>query len=155
MAMDIDGVLTDGRIVYADNGAEFKAFNVKDGQGLALLKRAGVRSAFITARSSSVNARRAEELGIDVLGQDIKRKWPYLQTLLAQWGLSAEEVAYLGDDWPDADCLRRVGLACCPADAASEIQGMCHVICAKPGGGGAAREITDLILRAQGAFPAV
>lgn len=155
LAMDVDGVLTDGRILYTDAGAETKAFDVKDGQGLTLLRAAGVKTAFITARESPINARRAEELGIDALGQGVKPKWPYLESLLAQWGFSPEQAAYVGDDWPDAECLRRVGLACCPADAAAEIRALCDVACDHSGGRGAVREVIDLILRAQGAFPSV
>ncbi len=149
LAMDVDGVLTNGEIAYTSSGEEIKVFNVKDGLGITLAKRAGLKTAIITARQSPMVARRAEELGIDHLYQLAKNKLNPLFELTESLGLSLDEVAYVGDDLPDIPALEAVGLACCPADAVTKVQSLCHLITRREGGKGAIREIVDLILQAK------
>lgn len=153
LGMDVDGVLTAGQIIYLSSGEEIKSYNVKDGHGLWMAGKAGILTAIITGRESPINERRAEELEIHYLFQGIKRKLPIIQRLVAENNLSLDEVAYIGDDLPDLDVLTEVGLACCPSDAVEEVQRACHFITQKPGGHGAVRELTDLILRSKPITP--
>ncbi len=153
--LDVDGVLTDGRIIFDNNGVETKAFDVKDGHGLKLLQRAGIRLGLITGRQSEVTGIRARELGIDILFQGVKDKLvPYLE-LLQVLGLADEEVAYMGDDVVDLPLLRRVGFAVTVADAVEEIKPYVHYIASRNGGRGAVREVCDLILKKTGQWPVV
>ncbi len=148
--LDVDGVLTDGRIVYDANGVESKFFNVKDGHGIKLLQRAGIRVAIISGRESEVVTRRAAELGIDpVYQRALDKVGPYLE-ILNSTGCTHDETAYMGDDLPDIPLLRRVGLAAAPADALEYVLPYAHFITTKGGGWGAVRELCDLILREQG-----
>lgn len=146
-AMDVDGVLTNGEIIYTDNGRELKIFNVKDGHGLAMLIHSGVDAALITGRNSPITQHRADELGIKYVFQGIKNKLPVLESLAAQLGLALTEVLYMGDDTPDIPVLKAVGLAVCPIDAVEEVKRVCHYTTQAPGGRGAVREITDLLMR--------
>ena len=155
LLLDVDGVLTDGRIVYDNHGVETKAFDVKDGHGLKLLQRAGVRIGIITGRQSRLVELRAAELGIDILHQGIKDKLePYL-AILGELGLTDAEVAYVGDDVVDLPILRRVGFAATVADAAEDVKPHVHYVCRRPGGRGAVREVCDLLLKESGAWTAV
>lgn len=150
LLLDVDGVLTDGRIIYDGQGNELKAFDVKDGHGLKLLQRAGISVGIITGRSSQVVSRRAAELGIDILYQGALSKLePYLE-ILAQQGLTDEQVAYVGDDVVDLPILRRVGFSAAVADAIAEVLPLVDYVTSKPGGRGAVREICDLLLKASG-----
>ncbi|GAB6082177.1 HAD hydrolase family protein [Desulfuromonas carbonis] len=155
LLLDVDGVLTDGRIVYDDHGVETKAFDVKDGHGLKLLQRAGVRIGIITGRQSRLVEVRAAELGIDILHQGIKDKLEPYRAILAELGLTDAEVAYVGDDVVDLPILRRVGFAATVADAAEDVKPHVHYVCRRPGGRGAVREICDLLLKESGAWTAV
>jgi 3-deoxy-D-manno-octulosonate 8-phosphate phosphatase (KDO 8-P phosphatase) len=155
LLLDVDGVMTDGLIVYDDRGGEIKAFDVKDGHGLKLLQRAGIRVGIITGRQSTVVDRRAAELGIDLVYQGAKDKLvPFLE-ILNTTGLTAEQVAYVGDDYPDLPILRRVGFAATVADALDELKSHVHYVTNKAGGRGAVREICDLLLRESGHWEAV
>lgn len=148
VAFDVDGVLTTGEIIYTDQGVEIKAFNVKDGHGMCQLRTNGLITAIITARSSAVVDRRAKDLGISYVYQGIKKKIVALQEIMDIHNLDFSEIAYVGDDIPDICILEKIGLACCPADAVDEVKQICHFVASKPGGKGAVREISDLILAA-------
>jgi 3-deoxy-D-manno-octulosonate 8-phosphate phosphatase (KDO 8-P phosphatase) len=150
LLLDVDGVLTDGRIIFDNNGIETKAFDVKDGHGLKLLQRVGIRVGLITGRQSEVTRHRARELAIDIVHQGAKDKLlPYRQ-ILAEMGLVDEQVAYVGDDVIDLPVLRRVGFAATVADACEEVKPYVHYVARLPGGRGAVREICDLILKGSG-----
>ncbi len=150
LLLDVDGVLTDGRIIYDNHGNELKAFDVKDGHGLKLLQRTGIKVGIITGRSSAVVTRRAQELGIEILYQGALRKLePYLE-ILSEQGLIDEQVAYIGDDLVDLPILQRVGFSATVADAVPEVFPYVDYIATRPGGGGAVREVCDLLVRASG-----
>jgi 3-deoxy-D-manno-octulosonate 8-phosphate phosphatase (KDO 8-P phosphatase) len=150
LLLDVDGVMTDGRIVIDTRGVETKAFNVRDGHGLKLLQRAGLKVGIITGRESEVVRFRARELGIDILHQGAKSKLePYLESI-GELGLKDEEVAYMGDDLVDLPILRRVGFAATVIDAAEEVKPFVHYVTSCGGGRGAVREVCDLILKATG-----
>ena len=147
---DVDGVLTNGQIIYDNQGNELKAFDVKDGHGLKLLQRAGIKIGIITGRSSDVVRLRAKELGIEILYQGALRKLePYLE-ILSEQGLTDDQVAYVGDDVIDLPILRRVGFSATVADAVPEVPPLVDYVASRPGGRGAVREICDLLLRASG-----
>lgn len=147
IAFDVDGVLTDGSISYTDNGAEIKTFNAKDGQGINMLASAGFLTAIITARTSPIVERRAEDLNINHVYQGSKSKIMSLIEMMEKYNLDFNEIAYIGDDFPDICILKRAGLACCPQDAIDEIKDTCHLVSQKDGGRGAVREIADFILK--------
>ena len=150
LLLDVDGVLTDGRIIYDSQGNELKAFDVKDGHGLKMVQRAGIKVGIITGRNSAVVSRRAQELGIDILYQGALRKLePYLEILSGQ-DLLDEQVAYVGDDIVDLPILSRVGFSATVADAVPDVLSFVDYVATRPGGGGAVREICDLLLRASG-----
>lgn len=144
--MDVDGVLTDGKISYTSAGDEIKSFNVKDGLGISLGVRNGLSFGIITARESVMVTRRAEELGIQHLIQKTRTKLPALEKLVSELGLSMAQVAYLGDDLPDLPCMEVVGFSACPADAAREVLAMANFKSRYNGGSGAVREILEFIL---------
>lgn len=150
LALDVDGILTDGRLYYDNAGNESKAFSTRDGLGLRLLALQGIELALITARSSEIVSRRARELGIERIFQGSIRKLDAFHELLAATGLDAEQVCYAGDDWLDIPVLDRAGLAVTVADGDKVVRGRVHWVTANPGGRGAVREICDLILAAQG-----
>lgn len=150
LLLDVDGVLTDGRIVYDDNGVETKAFDVKDGHGLKLLQRAGIQVGIITGRSSNVVLHRAKELGIDIVFQGAKIKLEPYEQILAEQSLSDEEVAYVGDDIVDLPILRRVGFSATVSDAVEDLYPFVHYVTRRPGGRGAVREVCDYILKKAG-----
>ncbi len=150
LLMDVDGVLTDGRIIYDNQGNELKAFDVKDGHGLKMLQRAGIQLGIITGRSSQVVEKRATELEIEILYQGAKVKLePYLE-IQATTGLSDEQIAYIGDDIVDLPLLRRVGFSATVADAVEDVKPLVDYVTTRPGGRGAVREVCDMLLRASG-----
>jgi len=150
LVLDVDGVLTDGSITYADNEVEVKSFHVRDGSGLKLWHMAGKRSAIITGRSSKIVTVRAAELGVASVVQGAADKVAAFDQLLQTQGLRPEQVGYLGDDIPDLPVLARCGLALAVADACAEVIAEAHYVTRLPGGRGAAREVIELILKAQG-----
>jgi 3-deoxy-D-manno-octulosonate 8-phosphate phosphatase (KDO 8-P phosphatase) len=150
LLLDVDGVLTDGSIIYTPEGQEIKAFSSRDGLGLRLVQKAGIMVGLITARTSEVVQRRADNLGISLVFQGVGRKLEVFQRLLAEQGLRAEQTAYVGDDWLDLPILIRAGLAVAVADAAPEVLEAAHYVTDLPGGRGAVREICDLLVEAQG-----
>ncbi len=152
LLLDVDGVLTDGSLIYANNGVEAKSFNIQDGLGIRLVQQAEVEVGIITARTSKLVQQRAEELGMKYISQGVKNKRVEFEAILAKAGLKPFQVCYMGDDLIDLAPLTRAGLAACPANAVKEVQECCHFICSRSGGFGAVREICDLILRAKGLY---
>ncbi|MCK6545586.1 HAD hydrolase family protein [Myxococcota bacterium] len=152
LVLDVDGVLTDGRLTYLPGGGESKTFHVRDGLGIQLLLASGVKVALISGRESEVVVRRARELGIMHLSLGIADKVEAFEELLADFGITDEDVAYAGDDLPDLPLLRRVGLAFAVADAAPEVRASAHIVLRAGGGQGAVREACERILKARGAW---
>lgn len=149
---DVDGVLTDGRIYIGEEGEAFKAFATLDGHGLKLLAEGGIVPIVITGRDSPAVRRRVADLGLKHAVYGAKDKLaaalPVLQVLGLQWN----EVAAMGDDWPDLPLMTRAGFACAPAQAHAEVIALAHHVTAAPGGHGAAREFCDLLLMANGRY---
>ena len=150
LLLDVDGVLTDGSVVYTDDGAELKRFHVRDGSGLKLWHAAGKRSAIVSGRKSSVVERRAAELGIAPVLQGRGEKLAALAEVLAATGLRPEQVCAVGDDLPDVPVLRRCGLAVSVADACPEVRAAANYVTAVAGGRGAVREAIEWLLKIQG-----
>ncbi len=150
LALDVDGVLTPGTIVYTDAGEQVQSFHVRDGLGLKLLMRAGIEVAIISSRSSEALAKRVDELEIRRSYQGVKDKIYVYNSLIEELGLRDEEAAYVGDDWVDIPVLKRVGLPVVVADAAFPLKDYASFVTRQPGGHGAVREVCDLILTARG-----
>ena len=150
LLLDVDGVLTDGTITYGPDGVETKSFNIKDGLGIRLLKKAGVETGLITARTSAAVTRRAQDLALVHVYQGVKNKVAVFAQLSNELKLPPEAVAYMGDDWLDLPLLTKVGFAATVADAAYEVRQLVHYVTGRPGGKGAVREVCDLILEAKG-----
>ena len=155
LILDVDGVLTDGRIVYANYGDEIKLFDVQDGAGLVFWHRAGLKSAIITARTSRLVKRRARETHVDHVVQGALLKLPAYEVLVKRWRLSDEEVCAFGDDLMELPILRRVGLAVAVPNAVEEVRLTSHYVTKRPGGRGAVREVIDAILKAKGLWDQV
>ncbi len=150
MIFDVDGVLTDGTLYYSARGEELKAFNIRDGQGMRLLAGTGVRLAIISGRRSPALEQRAANLGVDLLYQGIDDKLAAFGELAARLGLPHAECGFLGDDLIDLPVLSRCGFAASVADGAPEVVSRVHYVTRAVGGRGAAREICELLMRAQG-----
>ncbi|MBN2476663.1 MAG: HAD hydrolase family protein [Pirellulales bacterium] len=146
---DVDGVLTDGRIVFDNQGVETKRFSIRDGLGVRLWQKAGYRFGLITLRSSQVVRIRAGELGIEIVRQGTEEKLPTLHQVLDELGLAPQQTCYLGDDLPDLPVVRAVGLGVAVSDACAELREAAHHVTATAGGFGAVREIVETILKAQ------
>lgn len=146
---DVDGTLTDGRLLYSADGGEAKAFHVHDGQGLVLLRRAGLHVALVTARISTVVERRASELGVRAFA-GVGDKLECVAGIAGALGIGLEAVAFMGDDLPDLRVMRAVGLSACPVDAHRCVADHAAWRSRHAGGHGAARELCDLLLDAQG-----
>ena len=153
--VDVDGVMTDGRIVYGNYGDELKFFDVQDGFGMVLLRRAGLKTVIVSGKKSRVNPRRVKELGVDKLYQNAFDKLKILEQILKKFKVKADEVCYIGDDLIDLPVLKRVGFSAAPANAVDEVKKAVHHCTEKPGGRGAARELAEMILKAQGRWAAV
>lgn len=150
LLLDVDGVLTDGTLIYSDEGVESKAFNTQDGLGIRLVQQAKVMTGIITARTSHLVARRAQELDMDHIRQGARNKLEEFKSILGDTGLKPYQVCYMGDDLIDLGLLARVGLAACPANAVAAVKDACHFVASRPGGAGAVRETCDLIIQAKG-----
>jgi len=150
LLLDVDGVLTDGSVLYADDGTELKRFHVRDGSGLKLWRAAGKRAAILSGRRSVAVDRRAAELGIAPVVQGCDDKLAGLARVLAQTGVAPERVCAMGDDLPDVPLLRRCGLAISVADGCVEARAAAHFVTTAPGGRGAVREAIEWLLRASG-----
>lgn len=153
LALDVDGVLTDGSLTFSQNGEELKTFNAKDGQGIVCLNKADFITVIITARKNGTVEHRAKNLGIKELHQGVKFKLPVLEQILEKYNLTFDNVAYMGDDLPDVCILEKVGLSCCPNDAVQEVQKICKFKSKYNGGRGAVREVCDAILRGHNIEP--
>ena len=149
LALDVDGVLTDGSIYISPAGEVFKGFNAKDGMGISCALRSGLQIAVITGRQSPIVERRCEELGITLLQQGVKDKRLALQQMAQKLGLVREEIAYMGDDLNDMPAFKASGLSLVPADAAIEVMAVADIITKASGGRGAVREAITMILAAQ------
>ena len=150
LVLDVDGVLTDGSIVYSDSGEELKRFHVRDGSGLKLWALAGMRTAILSGRSSPAVSRRAAELGIGVVLQGRSDKLAALAEILAATGCAASQSCAIGDDLQDLPLLNAVAVAVAVADACPEVRRMADYVTATPGGRGAARDLVEWLLKRQG-----
>lgn len=152
IVFDIDGVLTDGSLFYGDDGQEYKAFNSRDGHGIKMLQASGVEAGIITGRTSQVVLHRARNLGISRIFQGAHDKLDAFENLLLDMGMAPEQIAYMGDDVVDLPVLRRCGLAITVPDAPDEVKARCHLVTEASAGRGAAREVCEMIMRAQGTW---
>lgn len=148
--LDVDGVLTDASVIYADDGTELKRFHVRDGSGLKLWRAAGKRAAIVSGRKSAAVERRAAELGIGPVLQGRDDKLAAFAEVLTLTGLRPEQVCAIGDDLPDVPVLRRCGLAIAVADACEELRAVANYVTTAPGGRGAVREAIEWLLKSSG-----
>ena len=155
MIFDVDGVLTDGRIIYHDDGSEIKAFDVQDGHGIKLLQRAGIEVALITGRFCLAVEHRARGLGITMVHQSARDKLEAYAEILAETGLNHEEIGFMGDDLIDIPLLRQVGFAAVVSNAVSHVLPFAHYVTGARGGHGACREVCELLLKVQGLWEGV
>jgi 3-deoxy-D-manno-octulosonate 8-phosphate phosphatase (KDO 8-P phosphatase) len=146
LALDVDGVLTDGGMYYSEAGDELKKFHTRDGMGLKMLQFAGIVTAFITKEKTAIVERRGAKLAVPEIHQGADDKLAVLVRLIKKHRLTLDEVAYIGDDVNDLETLSAVGFSAAPADAMPSVLEAVHYICKKRGGEGAVREVTDLIL---------
>ncbi len=149
LALDVDGVLTDGRLYFAEDGQELKTFDTQDGHGIKMLQHAGIEVAIITGRTTQLVQRRAGNLGIRHLLQGREDKLVALRELIAELGVALDEVAYVGDDWPDLPAILAAGFGVAVANAHSELRARADHVTTLAGGRGAVREVCDLLLNAQ------
>jgi 3-deoxy-D-manno-octulosonate 8-phosphate phosphatase (KDO 8-P phosphatase) len=152
--LDVDGVLTDGRLYYGPNGDELKAFDIRDGLGLKMLRATGVEVAFVTGRTSRAVELRAENLGVSHVFQGVGDKLAVFEQLLKRLTLNFPAAAAMGDDLPDLPVLRRCGFAACVSDAPVLVRSHSHYVAHQPGGAGAVREVCELLMTAQGTLEA-
>lgn len=155
LVLDVDGVLTDGRIVLNDEGRETKFFDVQDGFGIVFFRRAGYKVAILSARAAKAVTARAQDLKIDAICQDAYPKLGVYQKLLKQFNLKDDEVCFMGDDLPDIPVLKKVGLAVAVPNAAQDVKKNAHYVTISRGGQGAVREVIELILKTQGKWKSV
>jgi YrbI family 3-deoxy-D-manno-octulosonate 8-phosphate phosphatase len=147
---DVDGVMTDGGIIFNNDGIEVKRFHIRDGLGIKLWQRAGYQFGILTARSSHIVKLRATELGVDLLRQGFEDKYPVASQIIGELGLEAEQVCYIGDDLLDLPVMRRVGWSVAVADAAEEVRAAADLVTRCGGGQGAVRETIEALLKAKG-----
>ncbi len=153
--LDVDGVLTDGKILVHADGTESKTFDIRDGTGIVLAQKAGVRVGFLSARQSAATTERAHQLRIAIVRQGALDKLATYEALLAELGLEDHDVAFMGDDLLDLPVLGRVGLAAAPADAVPEVKATAHWVSRSRGGDGAVRELTEVVLKSQDRWDAL
>lgn len=147
---DVDGVMTDGGLMFDNQGIEIKKFHIRDGLGIKLWQRAGYKFGLLTARSSHIVKLRAAELGVTLLRQGSEDKWPVALEVMKELKLSPEQVCFIGDDLTDLPVIRQVGLGVAVADAASEVRAAAHHVTALSGGQGAVRELIETLLKSNG-----
>jgi len=152
LALDVDGILSDGQLYFGNQGEEIKAFNSLDGHGIKMLQASGVKVAIITGRTSNIVAQRASQLGIDLLLQGREDKLLALFELTQNMQIDWAQMAYMGDDWPDLAAIIKVGLGITVPNAASGLATHCQYLTQRSGGQGAVREVCDLIMQAQGSW---
>ena len=150
LVLDVDGVLTDGSIIYDSSGSQVQAFHVHDGLGLKLIDMAGINIAIISSRTSAPLEKRARELGIKFVVQGSRNKTAAYEEIRTELNITPDETAYIGDDWVDIPMLKRVGLAVVVANSTDPMKNHAHYVTEKPGGQGAVREVCDLLLKATG-----
>lgn len=150
LAMDVDGVLTDGSIMLDDDGREIKRFNVRDGLGITTWMKLGFQTAIITRREGGAVAHRARELGITHVVQGSRDKGLAIDELASASGIPAAEMAFVGDDWPDLPAMRKVGFAVAVADADERVKGVAAMVTTRAGGRGAVREVVEHLLGSKG-----
>jgi 3-deoxy-D-manno-octulosonate 8-phosphate phosphatase (KDO 8-P phosphatase) len=155
LIMDVDGVMTDGRIIMDDDGRELKNFNVRDGHGIKVLQRFGIRVALLTGRKSMVVMHRAKDLDIKDVYQKVYNKKEVFEKIIKKHKISADEAAFIGDDIIDIPVLNRVGFSVAVADAVEVVKKSADFITKNKGGHGAVREVCEMILQAQGKWPEI
>jgi 3-deoxy-D-manno-octulosonate 8-phosphate phosphatase (KDO 8-P phosphatase) len=152
---DVDGVLTDGGVIIDNQGVESKCFNIRDGLGVRLWQNSGGLAGIVTGRSSQIVKLRAAELDMEIVRQGVKEKLPVVEEILATLKLQPEQLAYIGDDLPDVPAIRYAGLGIAVADAPEEVRGAADYVTSVPGGGGAVREVVELLLKNTGRWDEV
>ncbi len=155
LLLDVDGVLTDGRLYFDNQGVEQKAFNTLDGHGIKMLRKAGIEVGIITGRRSELVQKRAADLGITLLIQGREDKFTAMQELLEDFPCELEHIAFMGDDWPDLTVMTRVGLALSVANAHWQVKALAHWTTERQGGEGAVRDACDLLLLSQDRYQQV
>lgn len=155
LALDVDGVLTDGRLHFQSDGIEIKDFHTLDGHGIKLLKRVGIEVALITGRDSPIVSQRASALGISHVHQGVEIKYPVLRELCSRLGIALDQAAYCGDDLPDLSAIRHAGVGISVPGAPAYIRDDADWVTQRPGGHGAVREICDTLLQAQGHWASI
>lgn len=148
-ATDVDGVLTDAGMYYSESGDEWKKFNTRDGMGIKLLQKAGLITAIVTQERTRLVARRAEKLTIPEVHQGVTDKLSMIRDMASRYGLTLDQVAYIGDDVNDLEALKAVGFSASPADGMPQVLQAVDYVCRKKGGEGAVREVVEMILEAQ------
>lgn len=149
LLMDCDGVLTDGRLYFSERGEELKVFHARDGQGIVMWHDAGFRSGIISGRNSKIVEMRAKQLGVDFVWQRRNEKISAFHEIVAAADVASEEVAFIGDDTPDAEVFPFVGLAVAVGDAHDVVKAAAHYVTRLDGGRGAVRELIDMVMRAK------
>jgi len=152
IVFDIDGTLTDSGIILCSDGTEAKRFNGQDGQIINAMSKIGFTTMFLTQRNSELTTRRAKENNVSVVLQGIQNKKEVLQSYMEEHGLQGAQFAYVGDDLNDYTAMKLCAFKACPADAVTEIRGLCDYVAIKNGGHGAAREICEFLLRKEGKY---
>jgi 3-deoxy-D-manno-octulosonate 8-phosphate phosphatase (KDO 8-P phosphatase) len=152
MIFDVDGVLTDGTLLYGPQGEELKAFSAHDGHGIKMLAASGVGCALLSGRRSAAVAARAAELGIETVFQGVEDKLGIFQQLIARQRLTVQQTGYMGDELVDLPVLTRCGFACAPREAPEAVRTRVHYVAAAAAGRGAVREVCELLMRAQSTF---
>lgn len=155
LLLDVDGVLTDGKLHFTSDGQELKSFDVHDGHGLAMAQRAGLLVGLVSGRPSAATSRRAADLGINIVAQSSGNKMDAVAEIQRAHQLQAAQIGYVGDELVDLPVLRRVGVAIAVANAVPEVKAAAHYVTRRPGGAGAVREVVELILKAQAKWPSV
>jgi 3-deoxy-D-manno-octulosonate 8-phosphate phosphatase (KDO 8-P phosphatase) len=155
LLFDVDGVLTDGKVLIHPDGSESKQFAIKDGIAIVAAQRTGLLTGLLSGRAAAATAHRARQLGITIVHENVTAKLDTYERILKTYGLPDEQVAYMGDDLLDLPVLLRAGLAAAPSDAVAEVRDRVHWVSPSRGGDGAARELIELVLRAQGRWDEV
>ncbi|HOW42127.1 MAG TPA: HAD-IIIA family hydrolase [Candidatus Omnitrophota bacterium] len=155
LLLDVDGVLTDGRIIYDSRGRDSKFFDVHDGMSVYLLKKAGIPTILVTAKGSGAIRPRARDMRIDIVFENVARKSSVLEKVLPKYHVTADQLCFVGDDLVDIGLMHKVGMPVAVANACEEIKQAACYVTARPGGRGAVREVGEMILKAQGVWDAL